>query len=115
MFKVSHEEVAPAKVAPAEVEHLLSQHPSVAEAAIVPTAHRRDATSCKVRAYVAQKKKRKKTEQGYVDYVAENLSVHKAPTGGVTFIEQVPRNAMKKVIARELPECTRLPGSVDYL
>lgn len=53
--------------------------------------------------------------QALVDYVAKSLSAQKASTGGVSFIDQVPRNAMRKAITRQLASCAPLPGPMGYL
>jgi acyl-coenzyme A synthetase/AMP-(fatty) acid ligase len=110
IFKVATEEVAPL-----EVESTLTKHPGVKDAVIVATKDRCDERYHEVKAYVVRNKEHKATAQGLVDFVAKNLTVHKSPTGGVTFLDQIPRNAMKKVIARELTNCEPLSGSADYL
>lgn len=110
IFKVATEEVAPT-----EVESTLTKHPGVKDAAIVATQDRDDERYNEVKAYVVKNEKFEATAQGLVNFVAEQLTAHKSPTGGVIFLDQIPRNAMRKVITRELTGCKPLPGSANYL
>lgn len=110
IFKVDTEEVAPA-----EVELVLSKHPGVKDVAIAPTADRNDSRYYEVKAYVVPNEEKKPVAQEIVDFVATILSPHKAPTGGVTMVSEIPRNPMKKIITRKLGALEALPGSEGYM
>ena len=110
VFKVGTEEVAPV-----EVESTLLDHPAVKDAAVVKTPDRNDAAYNEVKAYVVSESGVDVTPQEIVNHVADNLSAHKAPTGGVSFTESIPRNAMKKVVRRDLEDIPALPGSAEDL
>ena len=76
------------QVAPAELEALLQNHPKVADAAVmgVPHEHHGEAPC----AFVV-KRDPTLTEKELVDYIASHVSEHKHLTGGVKFIEAVPK------------------------
>ncbi|KAH6985115.1 hypothetical protein EDB80DRAFT_767982 [Ilyonectria destructans] len=78
------------QVAPVELEGVLLSHPGVAEAAVVgvPGA---DGTECP-RAYVVQSSQQKVT--------GEELRL----TGGVCFVQALPRNGSGKILKRQLRE-----------
>ncbi|KAF2206416.1 hypothetical protein CERZMDRAFT_115771 [Cercospora zeae-maydis SCOH1-5] len=110
VFKVGTEEVAPV-----EVETCLMQHPAVKDAAVAKAPDRNDKSYNEVKAYIVRQDNADVCPQTIVDYVAADLSAHKAPTGGVVFTESIPRNAMKKVVRRDLDDIPVLPGSAEYL
>ncbi|KAM3414304.1 hypothetical protein BST61_g10957 [Cercospora zeina] len=110
VFKVGTEEVAPA-----EVETALMQHPAVKDAAVTHVPDRNDEDYNEVKAYIVSEDNAAVCPQTIVDHVAANLSAHKAPTGGVIFTKSIPRNAMKKVVKKDLDSVTVLPGSAEYL
>lgn len=43
-------------------------------------------------------------EQGVKDYVASRLSSYKQLRGGVVFVDELPKNAVGKLLRRELRE-----------
>lgn len=110
IFKVDHEEVAPV-----EVEQVLLKHEGVEDVAVTSTEARDNPLYFEVKAYVVPSKVKKVVAQELVDFVAARLSPHKAPTGGVVMVDAIPRNPMKKVVARKLILQTPLPGSEGYL
>ncbi|KAI5362995.1 putative AMP-dependent synthetase/ligase, AMP-binding enzyme domain, ANL domain-containing protein [Septoria linicola] len=110
VFKVDTVEVSPAKV-----ELTLIKHAAVKDAAIVATEDRHGERYHEVKAFVVREDNADVEAQELVDFVAGKLTVQKAPTGGVSFVDEIPRNPMKKVIARQLIDENRLPGSEDYL
>ena len=110
VFKVKHEEVAPA-----EVEDELLKHPSIADAAVTSTTARDNDADGECVAYVVRNKDSQVTAQEVVDHTASRMSHHKAPTGGVLFCESIPRNNMRKIMRHELHNREALPGSAKYV
>lgn len=118
IFKVANN-----MVSPEEVERVLLAHPAVEDAVIGPTPARYDLNEFEVRAYVVLKKKNDKkddeeeapTAQEIAQFVAARLSKHKVPTGGVIFCEEIPRNAMKKVIRRQVVDVVPMKGSEMWI
>ncbi|USW54864.1 Putative AMP-dependent synthetase/ligase, AMP-binding enzyme domain, ANL domain-containing protein [Septoria linicola] len=111
IFKVASKEVSPD-----EVENVLMQLPAIEDAAVTPVPARHDENELEVRAYVVPKDKSAPiAAEDVAIFVAEKLSRHKVPTGGVIFCDQIPRNAMKKVVRRKLNELVALKGSREWL
>lgn len=110
VFKVGTEEVAPA-----EVETILLRHEGVKDAAVLATEDRHDSHYHEVQAFIVPSDRKTPTAQELVDYVAATLSPYKAPTGGVTVVEAIPRNSMKKVVTKDLQAAAPQPGSMRRL
>lgn len=110
IFKVKYEEVAPV-----DVENELMKHPSIVDAAVTSTTARDNEADHECLAYVVRGKDSQVTAQEVVDYVASRMAHHKAPTGGVVFCESIPRNAMGKIVRRQLSGRQALPGSAKYI
>jgi 4-coumarate--CoA ligase len=87
------------QVPPAELEELLRDHPSIADAAVIGIPHPTSGES--PRAYVV-KKKPELTEKEVQDFVATKVAEYKRLEGGVEFIEAIPKNATGKILRREL-------------
>ena len=87
------------QVAPAELEALLQNHPKVADAAVIGVPHERHGEA--PRAFVV-KRDPTLTEKELTDYIASHVSEHKHLTGGVHFIEAVPKTASGKILRRHL-------------
>lgn len=115
IFKVANN-----MVSPEEVERVLLAHPAVEDAVIGPIPARYDANEFEVRAYVVLKKKKDDAEstvtaQEIAQFVAARLSKHKVPTGGVIFCAEIPRNAMKKVMRRQVVDVVPMKGSETWI
>ena len=111
IFKVAHRDVSPD-----EVEFVLMQYSAIEDAAIIPVPAQGDANELEVRAYVVPKDKPTAiTAQQVASHVAQHLSRHKVPTGGVIFCDEIPRNAMKKVVRRKLKDLAVREGSKEWL
>ncbi|KAL1304147.1 hypothetical protein AAFC00_000574 [Neodothiora populina] len=84
------------QVAPAELEAVLLGHDAVADVAVV--ALHRDHEELP-RAYIVLKQdyKGKSKEQGIVKWMADRVAKHKKLTGGVAFIDEVPKSASGKI------------------
>lgn len=89
------------QVAPAELEGVLTAHPSVADAAVIAT--QREDTEVPT-AYVALAPGAKGTmsEAELVDHVRGQVSDHKRLRGGVIFIDAIPRSPTGKILRKDL-------------
>jgi acyl-CoA synthetase (AMP-forming)/AMP-acid ligase II len=102
------------QVAPAEIEGLLITHPHVLEAAVVgiPEAsaadhaaeHNSDAVAHSEvpRAYVVRVPGTHISADEVKDFVKYKLAQYKQLRGGVVFIDELPKNALGKILRREL-------------
>lgn len=88
------------QVAPAELEIILRNHSDVLEAAVVGIPHPKCGEVPK--AFVIRKPKSKLTENELKDYVAQHVSKYKALTGGVHFVDNIPKTASGKFLRREI-------------
>ena len=92
------------QVAPAELEALLTSHAKIADAAVIGVWSAQQETELP-RAYVVRKHldgERPITEHEIVDFVKENLAVHKQLRGGVYFQNEIPKSASGKILRKEL-------------
>lgn len=111
IFEVAHS----TRVAPEEIESVILCHPAVEDAAIGPTPARQHPDELEVRAYVVLKEGKTVTAHEIAEFVAGRLSKHKVPTGGVIFCEDIPRNALQKVIRRQIRDVVSLEGSREWI
>jgi 4-coumarate--CoA ligase len=94
------------QVAPAELEALLRAHPAIADAAVigVPTPHGDEAP----RAYIVRQPhaatSRSITPEAVQALVATNAARHKRLTGGVRWVDAIPRDPSGKILRRQLKE-----------
>lgn len=98
------------QVAPAEIEGVLLAHPHVQDAAVIGVQKKGDPEVELPRAYVARKPTpggQKLTEVEVKAYCDERLAKYKALTGGVRFVDAVPRNATGKALKRILRETVK--------
>jgi long-chain acyl-CoA synthetase len=90
-------------IAPSEVEGVILQHPAVKEAAVigVPDEYRGET----VKAFVSLKDgyKGKVTAEEIIAHCRENLAAFKVPRQ-ITFLEEIPKNAVGKILRRQLRE-----------
>ncbi|KAF2746113.1 4-coumarate-CoA ligase [Sporormia fimetaria CBS 119925] len=92
------------QVAPAELEAMLLKHEHVADAAVC--ALQLSDHEELPRAYVALKEEHKSasTEWDIEKWMAERVAKHKQLTGGVVFIEEIPKSPSGKIQRKELRE-----------
>ena len=89
------------RIGAGEIEGALLEHPAVAEVAV--TARPDDDLGERIVAWVVCEAGRSATEDELSDHVASLLSKHKRPRE-VHFLDELPRNAMGKVMKRSLTE-----------
>lgn len=88
------------QVAPAELEEILRDHPSVADAAVIGV---NDAATGELpRAFIVKKKDVDVNEQELQDFVAQKVAPYKQIKGGVQFLDSIPKNTTGKILRREL-------------
>ena len=86
-------------VYPAEVEGVLSQHPAVAEAAVIGTPHPH--TGETIKAFVVPTEGASIEEDALVSFVTQRLARYKAPTT-IAFVDRLPHNIAGKLMRRSL-------------
>ncbi|KAL3455870.1 putative AMP-binding enzyme [Aspergillus heterothallicus] len=94
------------QVAPPELEGVLLSHPGIADAAVIGVSGVVRDTEL-VRAYVVRKgnaEGRNVSEEEVKGFLAARLAKYKAITGGVRFLDAIPKNASGKILKRLLRE-----------
>lgn len=92
------------QVAPAELEALLLQHPSISAAGVVGLYSQDEATELP-RAYIQLRpnvKQGENTEKEIQQWIKGKVSNAKQLRGGVKIIERVPTNPSGKILRKEL-------------
>ncbi|KIW11613.1 hypothetical protein PV08_10915 [Exophiala spinifera] len=98
------------QVAPAEIEGVLLAHPHLQDAAVIGIQKMDEPEVEMPRAYVARKptpEGKKLTEAEVRSYCDEKLAKYKSLTGGVRFVDAVPRNATGKALKRIMREMAK--------
>lgn len=88
-------------VQPEEIESFLASHKDIADAAVVPVVSPDQSGSIsdpKIKALVASGPSKTLTEEEVVNFVKQNLPPEMQLTGGVQFVEKIPRNPGGKVM-----------------
>lgn len=79
---------------------MIRDHPEVADAGVIGVQH--PVTGEAPKAFVVIKKGSRVREDDIKDYVKSRVSSFKALTGGVVFVDSVPRTISGKLLRREL-------------
>ncbi|GLA34263.1 hypothetical protein AnigIFM63309_005686 [Aspergillus niger] len=87
------------QVAPAELEALLLEHPGVADAAVIGVPRNDDESP---RAYIVLKSGQTATEKDIVAFMDGKVSAIKRLTGGVVFLDAIPKNPSGKILRKAL-------------
>jgi len=85
-------------VAPAELEDLLSTHPKIADAAVIPVADEQAGEL--PRAYVVPKPGQQVTPEEVMQFVDERVSAFKRLRGGVVLTDSIPKTGSGKILRR---------------
>ncbi|MHA1983133.1 MAG: long-chain-fatty-acid--CoA ligase [Candidatus Hodarchaeales archaeon] len=94
-------DVSGLKVYPRDVEEILFEHPAVAEVAIVGVPHEFKGET--VKAFVVLKDDETASSEEIIDFCKGRMARYKVPRL-VSFIDELPRSAIGKVLHRELRE-----------
>ena len=86
---------------PAEVEHVLMEHPEVADVAVIGVPDERWGET--VKALVVRAPDAMATEADLIAFTRDRLAAYKCPTS-VDWIDVLPRNPSGKVLKRDLRE-----------
>jgi acyl-CoA synthetase (AMP-forming)/AMP-acid ligase II len=87
------------QVAPPELEGLLLAHPDIADAAVIGVP---EAGEEKPRAFVVRQPGSKVTEDEVKNVISSQLASYKRLTGGVTFVDEIPKSPNGKILKRIL-------------
>ena len=95
-------------MAPAELEAALLTHPSIADAAVTGLSSEFTGQE-RVRAYVTLKpeSKSKVSERDVVQWIEGRVAKHKRLTGGVVFVDAVPKSPSGKILRKVLREWSK--------
>jgi acyl-CoA synthetase (AMP-forming)/AMP-acid ligase II len=96
------------QIAPAELENHLITHPEIMEAAVVGIPI--EGGSEVPRAYVVPRKVGGLTEEEVKAFVKNHFADYKQLRGGVRFVDELPKNAIGKILRRELRDRARAEG-----
>jgi acyl-coenzyme A synthetase/AMP-(fatty) acid ligase len=90
------------QVAPPELEGVLLDHPEIIDCAVIGLKLKPEYES--PRAYVVRKPGSSITEQQVKEIISTRLAAYKALTGGVVFVNEIPKSPSGKILKRVLRE-----------
>lgn len=95
------------QVAPPELESVIMSHPHITDAAVIGVKHHSDKNLELPRAYVVKRPGPEGDaldEKAVKEHCEKKLAKYKELTGGVRFVESIPKNASGKILKRILRE-----------
>lgn len=92
------------QVAPPEIEGVLLANEDIVDCAVVGVKLTSNADDESPRAYVVRRKGATITGEDVKKLVATTLASYKALTGGVVFVDEIPKSASGKILKRALRE-----------
>jgi acyl-CoA synthetase (AMP-forming)/AMP-acid ligase II len=91
------------QVSPAEIEGVLLAHPGVGDAAVIGIKDDHDSTVESPRAYVVKREGYAAlSKEELTSFCAQRLAKYKALTGGISFVDAIPRSTAGKALKRIL-------------
>lgn len=87
-------------MAPAELEHILRQHPAIADCAVIGVPDE-DAGELP-RAYVVKRRDADVSEADVAGYLDEKVAPYKRLRGGVEFSTAILRSSMGKILRKDI-------------
>ena len=92
------------QVAPPELEAVLLGHPSIIDCAVIGLKAAPNSDAELPRAYIVRREGTSISEQEVKALIGEKLAKYKQLTGGVKFLDEIPKSASGKILKRVLRE-----------
>lgn len=90
------------QVAPPELEAVLLNHPDIIDCAVIGIKGPSDLNTELPRAYVVKSLGATITEVDVKNIISERLATYKQLTGGVRFVDEIPKSASGKILKKDL-------------